>query len=184
MIKHDHPLQHFTFGVHRKGGVIKKSEEEVCSKTFQCHTVPQRIVRKPNLHYGRQDTASSDARTPSDHSIKHRETCGGGTYNESCRGEIDFRIQGLPIRPFKSKITPAREAVQKLIHQFETHPNREALKADLKQNRAFNPHSEQSKEMIYTMSTSRYARSLPLDERMRNMFATFRQNSQIKQRSV
>ena len=44
-----------------------------------------------------------------------------------------------------------KEAVQKLIHQFETHPNREALRADLKQNHAFNPFREQSKEVIYSM---------------------------------
>ena len=49
-----------------------------------------------------------------------------------------------------------KEAVQKLIHQFETHPKNEALHADLKQNHAFNPFSEQSKEMIYSMGNMRY----------------------------
>ena len=37
--------------------------------------------------------------------------------------------------------------VQKIIHQFQTHPDREALKADLKQNQAYNPFSEKSKDM-------------------------------------
>ena len=55
-------------------------------------------------------------------------------------------------RPSKSMITPAsKETVQQLIHQSETHPNREALQTDLKQNYAFKPFSEQSKEMIYSM---------------------------------
>ena len=76
--------------------VIRKSGEEVYSKTYQSPTVPQRVVLKPNLHYGRQDTISSDARTSFDHSSKHKETCGGGTYNENCRDEIGFRINGLP----------------------------------------------------------------------------------------
>ena len=89
-----------------------------------------------------------------------------------------------------------KEAVQKLIHQFETHPNREALKADLKQNHAFNPFSEQSKEMIYSMGNMEYFShsTVPqlydiLEERhcflyLRNMLATHRQNSKIKQRSL
>ena len=53
-------------------------------------TTLQRVVLKPNLNYEQQDTASSDARTSFDHSDKH-----GGTYRETCRGEIVFRIQGL-----------------------------------------------------------------------------------------
>ena len=61
--------------VHREGGVQE---------------VKRRIVLKPNLNCERQDTTSSDARKSVDHSDKH-----GGTYNESCRGEIDFMIQGL-----------------------------------------------------------------------------------------
>ena len=86
---------------------------------------------------------------PSTILCKHKENCGGGTYNESCRGEKDFRIQGLPHSTVQEQDHIRKEAVQKLIHQFETHPNKEALQADLKQNHAFNPFSEQSKEMIY-----------------------------------
>ena len=50
-------------------------------------------------------TASSVTRTSFYRSRKHRETCGGGTYKETCRGEIDFRIQ----RPSKSTSTSARK---------------------------------------------------------------------------
>ena len=119
--------------------VIRKSGEELYSKTYQSATVPQRIVLKPNLHYGRQNTTSSDARTSSNHSDKHKENCDGGTYKETCRGEIDFRIQGLPHSAVQEHDHIRKKAVQKLIHQFETLPNTEALQADLKQNRAFNP---------------------------------------------
>ena len=112
---------------------------------------PQRIVLNPNLHDGRQDTSSFDARTPVDHSSKHRGTCGGGTFKETCRGEIDFRIQGLPHSTVQEQDHTSKEAVQKLIHQFETDLNRDALKADLKQNHTFNPFSELSKGMIYSM---------------------------------
>ena len=70
--------------------VVKKSGEELYNKTYQSPTAPQRFVLMPNVNYERQDTTSSDARTTFDHSDKH-----GGTYKETCRGEIDFRIQGL-----------------------------------------------------------------------------------------
>ena len=49
-----------------------------------------------------------------------------------------------------------KEAVQKLIHQLETHPNKDALQADLMQNHAFNPFSEQSEEMISSMGNMEY----------------------------
>ena len=71
-IKRDHPVQHFICGVHRQGGV-QKSGEELHSKTYQSPTVPQGIVLKPNLHYGRQDTTSFDSRTSFDHSSKHKK---------------------------------------------------------------------------------------------------------------
>ena len=71
--------------------VIMKSGAELYSKTYQSPIAPQRVVLKPKLNCEQQDTASSDARTSFDHSDKH-----GGTYRETCRGEIVFRIQGLP----------------------------------------------------------------------------------------
>ena len=46
---------------------------------------------------GKDGRHRSDARTSFDHSSKHRETCGGGTYDERCRRETDYRIQGLPL---------------------------------------------------------------------------------------
>ena len=73
--------------------VYMKSGEESSSKTYQSPVVFQRIVLKPNLHYERQNTTSSDARTSFNHSSMHNEDCDGGAPNESCRGEIDFRIQ-------------------------------------------------------------------------------------------
>ena len=99
------------------------------------------------------------------------------------------------IRLSKNTITSAKEAIQKLIHQFENHPNREALQAGLKQNRAFNPFSEQTKEMIHSMGlrdlrdhSQHTAPQLfdKLDERhcflyMRNMLTTFRQSAKTQQ---
>ena len=99
---------------------------------------------------------SSGARTSFDHSSKHKEDCGGGAHNESCRGEIDFRIQGSHHSAVQEQDHIRKEAIQKLIHEIETHPNKEALQANLKQNRAFVPSSEQSNEMIYSMGNMEY----------------------------
>ena len=127
--------------------VIRMSGEELSCKTFQSPILLQRIVLKPNLHYGRQDTTSSGVRKSFDHSDKHDGTC-----REACRGEMDFRVQGLPHSTVQEQDHIRKEAVQKLIHQFETHPNREALKADLKQkSHSFKPYSDQSKELIHSM---------------------------------
>ena len=70
--------------------------------------------------------------------------------------EIHFRIQALPHFGCQEHDHIRKEAVQKLSHQFETHPNKEALQRDLKQNRAFNPFSEQTKEMMYSMGNMEY----------------------------
>ena len=128
-----------------------KSGEELYSKTYQSPIAPKRVVLKPNLNYERQDTTSSDVRKSFRHSDKH-----GGTYRETCRGELDFRIQGLLHSGVQEHDHIRKQAVQKFIHQFENHPNKEALQADLQQNRAFNPFSEQSKEMIYSMGIMEY----------------------------
>ena len=81
-----------------------------------------------------------------DHSDKH-----GGTYRATCRCEIDFRIQGLRHSVVQEHDHFGKQAVHKLIHQFEDHPNK-----GLQQIRAFNPFSEQSKDMIYSMGNMEY----------------------------
>ena len=77
----------------------------------------------------------------SDHSDKR-----GGTYRETCRCEIDFRIQGLRHSVVHEHDHIGKMAVRKLIHQFEEHPNK-----GLQQTRAFNPFCEQSKDIIYSV---------------------------------
>ena len=79
-----------------------------------------------------------------------------GEYGETRCGNIDLRIQGLPQSTVQQQDDTRREAVNKLIHQFETHPNREPLKADLEKDQAFNPFSEKSKDMIHSMGNTEY----------------------------
>ena len=169
------------------------SQEKNCTPKRVTPTAPQRIVLKPNLHCGRQDTTCSDARTSFDHSDKH-----GGMYREICRGEIAFRIQGLPHSAVQEHDHIRKQAVQKLIHQFENHPNKEALQEDLQQKSAFNPFSEvegydlqHGKHGVLRDLRHHSKRTVPqlcdiLAERycilhMRNMLKTFRQSSKTQQ---
>ena len=127
-----------------------------------------------------------------------RRDCDGGTFYESCRSDIDFRIHELPHSAVQEHNHIRKEAVQKLIHQFEAHPNKEALQAVLKQNHAFNPFAVEGNDpqhgkhevrrdlRDHTRNTVPQLQDI-LDERhcflnLRNMLAIFRQNSNIKQR--
>ena len=73
-----------------------------------------RVVLTPNLQHGRQDPPNPEARKSTDHhsepSVKYIETCRSrlrarrehleenqrGKYKETCRGNVDCRIQGSP----------------------------------------------------------------------------------------
>ena len=58
---------------------------------------------------------------------------------------MDFRIPGLPNSVVKHA---QRTSVRELIQKIEIHPNRHALQRDLQQNKAYNPFSPESKQMI------------------------------------
>ena len=110
-IRHDQTLSSFTTFYMRCASERwwSGSQEKNCTaKRNKLLFYHKEWYFKPNLHYGRQDTTSSDARTSFDHSGEHRETCGGGTYKATFRGEIDLVPKDCPTRPSKSKITPAR----------------------------------------------------------------------------
>ena len=121
------------------------SGEAFFNKVYESPRSPQRIVLKPALHDGRQDTARIEERASNAHSSRNGETC---------RGETDYRIQGLPT--VEQEDHTRTEVVKMLIQLFETHPNREALKADLRQNHAYNPFSEKSKDVIHSMENVEY----------------------------
>ena len=58
---------------------------------------------------------------------------------------IDSRVSGLPHAVVKQA---ENFRVRKLVKKIESHPNREALRADFQQNNAYNPFSDDSKAMI------------------------------------
>ena len=62
--------------------------------------------------------------------------------------DIDFRVQGLSHAVVKEA---EHLRVQELVKKIESHPDREALQADLRQNNVYNPFSNISKAMIREM---------------------------------
>ena len=60
--------------------------------------------------------------------------------------DIDLRVFGLP----HSVVQQAKNSrVRELVKKIENHPHRQDLQADLQQNNAYNPSSEESKVMIH-----------------------------------
>ena len=62
--------------------------------------------------------------------------------------DIDFRVSGLPHAVLKQA---ENFRVRELVKKIESHPHRGALQADLQQNNAYNPFSDESKAMIREM---------------------------------
>ena len=54
--------------------------------------------------------------------------------------DIDFRVSGLPHAVVKQA---ENFSVRELVKKIESHPHRRALQADLQQNKACNPFSEE-----------------------------------------
>ena len=63
--------------------------------------------------------------------------------------DTDFRVSGLPHAVVKQA---ENVRVRELVKKIESNPHRRALQADLQQNNAYNPFSEESKVMIREMS--------------------------------
>ena len=69
-------------------------------------------------------------------------------FTQLAEKDIDFRVSGLP----HAVVEQAENfRVRELVKKIESHPHREALQADLQQNNADNPFSEESKVMIREM---------------------------------
>ena len=62
--------------------------------------------------------------------------------------DIDFRVSGLSNAVVKQA---ENFRVRELVKKIESHPHRRVLQADLQQNNAYNPFSEESKAMIREM---------------------------------
>ena len=71
-----------------------------------------------------------------------------GLFTQLKEMDIDFRVSGLP----PAVVTQAENfRVRELVKKIESHPHRRAPQADLQQNNADNPFSDDSKAMIREM---------------------------------
>ena len=73
-----------------------------------------------------------------------QQVCSSSMFNEV---DIDFRKSGLPKKRKNSR-------VRELVKKIENHPHRQALQADLQQNKAYNPFSTTTKKMIKDMGNA------------------------------
>ena len=88
---------------------------------------------------------------PADHDVSHESL----TVNEADR---DFRIPKQPPVVKYAQNTSVRQLIQKI----ENHPNRHALRRDLRQNQSFNPVQNQNKfEMWVTSNHVKCSRRNP-----------------------
>ena len=71
-----------------------------------------------------------------------------GLFTQREEIDIDFRVSGLPHAVVKQA---ENFRVRELVKKIESRPHRQALQADLQQNNAYNPFSDESKAMIREM---------------------------------
>ena len=109
---------------------------------------------KPNWQEGRKNTSNTNERQSEVTSAKHGARRGAN--EDDTLPKVDYRIQGLPHSTVEQEENTRKLAVNRLIHQFQTHPDRDALKANPQQNQAYNPFSEKSKDMIHSMEDVEY----------------------------
>ena len=81
--------------------------------------------------------------------VKSGQSTGLCTQREEI--DIDFRVSGLSHAVVKEA---ENFRIQELVKKIESHPHRQALQADLQQNNANNPFSDESKAMIREMGNA------------------------------
>ena len=81
------------------------SGEVLYQKTYEFPRSPRKVVLKLAWNEGRTDSTSIEERASNAHSIK---------YGETCRGEIDHRIQGLPHSTVEQEDHTRKEIVKKV----------------------------------------------------------------------
>ena len=117
-------------------------------------------MRKSTDHHSEPSVYRETSLSPlEDTRRKHPGESQRCNYRETCRGNVDYRIPGIPHSIVQKEDSNRKETVKRLIQQFENHPNRDSLMQDLNKLGEFNPFSEKSKELI-SSNTSSFARLL------------------------
>ena len=90
-----------------------------CNEKVAYMKTGEELWLTPNLHHGRQDPSHPEVRTSADHQSER-----SARYEETRRGNVDYRIQGKPHSAVQKEDSYRKEIVKRLIQQFETHANR------------------------------------------------------------
>ena len=84
------------------------------------------------MQHGRQDPPNPEAGKSTDHQIEQ-----SAKYRETCRGNVDCRIPGLPHSDVQKEDSNRKDIVKRLIQRFENHPNRDSSMEDLNKTEDF-----------------------------------------------
>ena len=132
------------------GLLTKENEKHVL---FGCESRNSRTVRLVkscvSVSVERVDKdKDADENVDADQTSTVRPVSGQPTGLFTLLEDIDFRVSGLPHAVVKQA---ENFRVRELMKKIESHPHRQALQADLQQNNAYNPFSDESKAMIREM---------------------------------
>ena len=105
------------------------------------------VARQPQEEVARQAKGSQSNPNPNHDRTGRPVVCRDMNRGRSMLNEvdIDFRIPGLPHSVVKQA---ENYRVRELVKKIENHPDRHALQQNLRQNKAYNPFSAESKCMI------------------------------------
>ena len=110
-------------------------------------------LRRIHKQHGRQDPPDPDARKSTDRPSEQR------LHRETCRGNVEYRSPGIPHLNVEKVDTNRKETVNRLIRQFENHPNRDWLLQEFNKTEEINPFSEESKDFITIWATRKSSSS-------------------------
>ena len=104
-------------------------------KVYQSPRV-HRITLRLNSQSGLKDQHDQDARESSNQQSESELS-----YGETCRGNIDYRIPGIPLSVVQQQDTNRTVTIKKLIQSFESHPNKKSFLQDLNKTDKINKFS-------------------------------------------
>ena len=143
LVKSEQPSGSLTQEI-EKGVLFGCESTNVSTERFVKSCVPVSVERsdqdKDADENGDADQISTGRLVKSGQSI--------GLFTQRDEIDIDFRVSGLPHAVVKQA---ENFRVRELVKKIESHPYRQALQADLQQNNAYNPISDESKTMIREM---------------------------------
>ena len=113
-----------------------------------CQKVPKHVLVVKSISFNVGDETIRDRTWQP--VVNHDETSHEQTFLNEVN--VDFRIPVLP----HSVVKHAESSrVRELVKKIENHPDRHALHQDLRQNKAYNPISAESKRMIQDVGQRR-----------------------------